>query len=275
MNIIGIGEAGCKIANCFGQYDQYKIFSIDTDNKSYENFLAVKEQNSHELYESNYQKLNLKDCIGETTLILSGVGDISGCVLRVLQQIKKQKIDVIYIKCTERQLTKEQAIKDKIVFGVLQEYARSNVIGNMYVVSNKSVENILPDISIQNYWKDINNFISNTYHMINVFQRAEPLLSSALNKKETVCIGTFGVVDFKTGNERLFYDIEYPRAKNFYYNINEETLKDKELLHTIRKRTDDLQGDSVTVGFSIYPTTYEHNYVYSTCYASYVQEQKF
>ena len=203
------------------------------------------------------------------------MGDISGCVLRVLQQIKKQKIDVIYIKCTERQLTKEQATKDKIVFGVLQEYARSNVIGNMYVVSNKSVENILPDISIQNYWKDINNFISNTYHMINVFQRAEPLLSSALNKKETVCIGTFGVVDFKTGNERLFYDIEYPRAKNFYYNINEETLKDKELLHTIRKRTDDLQGDSVTVGFSIYPTTYEHNYVYSTCYASYVQEQKF
>ena len=31
MNIVGIGSAGCNIAEVFSQYPQYKIFKIDVD----------------------------------------------------------------------------------------------------------------------------------------------------------------------------------------------------------------------------------------------------
>ena len=31
MNVIGLGDAGCNIADCFSQYPQYKIFKINVD----------------------------------------------------------------------------------------------------------------------------------------------------------------------------------------------------------------------------------------------------
>ena len=31
MNVIGLGDAGCNIADCFSQYSQYKIFKINVD----------------------------------------------------------------------------------------------------------------------------------------------------------------------------------------------------------------------------------------------------
>ena len=33
MNIIGLGKAGCKIAELFKEYPQYTVFKIDSDEK--------------------------------------------------------------------------------------------------------------------------------------------------------------------------------------------------------------------------------------------------
>ena len=33
MNIIGLGKAGCKIAELFKQYPQYTVFKFDSDEK--------------------------------------------------------------------------------------------------------------------------------------------------------------------------------------------------------------------------------------------------
>ena len=71
MNIIGLGRAGCHIAKYFENYDQYKTFCIDEEDKDYRNFIKVKSQISHEEYEKKYKKLNLESLEGETTLILS------------------------------------------------------------------------------------------------------------------------------------------------------------------------------------------------------------
>ena len=88
MNIIGLGRAGCEIARKFENYEQYKIFYVDSENKGYPTFLSVEVQNSHEEYEKKYKKLNLNKCQGKTTFILSGAGKISGCALRLLEQIQ-------------------------------------------------------------------------------------------------------------------------------------------------------------------------------------------
>ncbi len=42
MNIVGIGEAGCRISHYLSRYDAYKTFQVDTKNKRYKNFLKGK-----------------------------------------------------------------------------------------------------------------------------------------------------------------------------------------------------------------------------------------
>ena len=274
MNIIGIGRAGCQIAKNFKIYKQYKVFCVDTENAGYPTFLPVKVQNSHEDYEKNYKTLNLSKCKGQTTVILSGGGKISGCALRLLEQLQKNTVDIIYIKPDETIMSEAVQTRDRITLGVLQEYARSNKINKIFIVSNKCVESITGGVSIKNYWDEVNNIISSTYHMINVFKNTEPLLTTSVASRPTVKIGTFGVVNFESESEKLFYDLKLPRVKNYFYGINDETLEtDKEVLHKIRSFTESKKEERADVGFSIYPTDYDNSYVYSTHFATLVQEQ--
>ena len=110
--------------------------------------------------------------------------------------------------------------------------------------------------------------------MINVFENTEPLLTSSSGAKKTVKIGTFGVVNFETGKEKLFYDLQYPRQRKYFYGINSDTLdSDKEILHKIRSFVESAKEEKTDAGFSVYSTDYDDNYVYSVHLASYVQEQ--
>jgi len=273
MNILGLGNAGCQIAKYFENYEKYKVFYIDTENKEYPTFLSVKTQNSHEDYEKKYKALNLNKCKGETTLILSGSGKISGCALQILDQLQKLPIKIIYIKSDEATMSELARTRDKIVLGILQEYARSNMLEKIYIVSNKNVESIVGDVTITSYWDEINNVIASTYHMINVFEKTEPLLASNPSLKETIKVGTLGVVNFKTGKEKVFYDLQFPRVRKYFYGINKETMNNKKILNEVRNFVDSKKEEKLDAGFSIYPTDYDDNYVYSTHYASYIQEQ--
>jgi len=173
MNIVGLGQAGCKIAKELENYSQYKQYYIDVKNEGYDNFHPIKEQFFHQDYEKNYKKLNLKNCKGETTVILSGVGNISGCVLRLLEQLKNNPLNVLYVKADESPILDGQAVKDKIVSQVLQQYARSGKIQRIYMFSNKNTEEIVGDLSIKNYWNQINNAIASTFHMYNIFNNTD------------------------------------------------------------------------------------------------------
>jgi len=275
MNIIGLGLAGCQIAKNFENYEQYKVFCIDVEDKGYPAFLSIEYQKSHEDYEKSYKELSLDDCRGPTTFIVCGAGDVSGCSLRVLEQIKENPITLIYIRADQLQLSPEQKLKDKVLFNVMQQYTRSAMFENMYIIDNSMVEITLEKISIKTYWKDINNIISSTYHMLNVFKNTEPLLASSSSKPSTVRIGTLGFVNYETNKEKLFYDIQFPRSINYFYGINEETLEeDKNILHNIRHFTKQKVSEKIAVNFSIFSTLYDHNYIYSTRYASFIQEQK-
>jgi len=275
MNIVGLGNAGCQIAKNFKNYGQYKVFCIDVEDKGYPTFLPLEYQKSHEDYEKNYKTLDLDDCHGATTFIVCGSGDVSGCALRVLEQLRENPTTLIYIRADKSQLSHEQGLKDKVTFNVTQNYARSTLLENMYIIDNSKVESALEQISIKTYWQDINNIISSTYHMLNVFNNTEPLLASTSPKPDFVRIGTLGLVNYETSKEKLFYDIEYPRSKNYFYGINEETLeKDREILHNIREFIKQEATEKIAANFSIFSTSYEHNYIYSTHYASFIQEQK-
>jgi cell division GTPase FtsZ len=51
MNIIGLGQAGCNIAEHFKRYAQYNVFKIDTGLKKEKGVYALEHQNTPEDYE--------------------------------------------------------------------------------------------------------------------------------------------------------------------------------------------------------------------------------
>ena len=58
MNIIGLGAAGCNIADGFAQYPQYNVFKIDVGLVKGKGCYPIPESDSAEAYESD--ALNLK-----------------------------------------------------------------------------------------------------------------------------------------------------------------------------------------------------------------------
>ena len=121
MNVIGFGKAGCKIAKGFEKFNQYSVFYINTQQDGHGPYIKVAEQNSHEDYEKKYVPTNLLINDEPVTFIICGAGVMSGCVLRVLEEFKKNKITVLYIKPDSAGLSKKAKMLDRVTFGVLQQ----------------------------------------------------------------------------------------------------------------------------------------------------------
>ena len=275
MNILGLGTAGCKIAKKLENYPQYNTFFIDVKNDGgYKNFFKIEEESTHEDYESNYKSINLQNIIGETTLVTAGTGKITGLLLRLLEQLKNHKLTVLYIKPDMSTASENAVLREKVVFGILQQYARSSLLSRLYIVSNIATEAVLEKVSVVNYWDDINDVISSTFHMLNVFENTEPLLSTFTEVKKTNQIATLGVVGYKNLDEKIFYDLQKPRLKKYFFGISEKTLnEEKDLLQKIRSYVKDRSEERCNACFAIYSTNYEQDYVYVAQYASLIQEQ--
>jgi len=270
--IIGLGNTGCNIAMKFMDYPQYKTICIDTEDKKYENFVKINRQASHEDYERNYTRLDLSGVAGSPTLIVGGSGFISGASLRILEQLDNKEVEIIYIHPDLETITEKGRTRDKITSQVLQQYTRSGVFKRIYLVDNTKVEDIVGDVSIKDYWDKMNEVIASTVYMTNVFSHIEPIMSTFSNVPASARISTLGIVDIDNGEEKLFYDLESPREKLYYYAINEEKTKEKsDLFKTIIGQVKSKSEERVRSSYSIYSTKYDDNYVYTTYHASMIQ----
>ena len=91
----------------------------------------------------NYSPLKLKNCKGETLVVLSGAGKISGLTLRLLNQLKDNDICILYIKPNKEDMSQQAMLRHRATMGVLQQYARSDVFKRMYVIDNEVVDTLM------------------------------------------------------------------------------------------------------------------------------------
>ena len=81
MNVIGLGKAGCAIADKFGEHPQYKIYKIDVGLEG-ERCYGIKEQPGPEEYEANtpsFKKFFGK-ISGEALFVVGGWDLFQQCV---------------------------------------------------------------------------------------------------------------------------------------------------------------------------------------------------
>lgn len=275
--IIGLGQAGCAITKKMMRYPQYNTFLIDTEEHQHRNFIQIQKQHSHEAYETNFPDLRnfFKDAQAPYTLILGGSGTISGGTLKLLETLESKDITVLYIKPDVDLLSDIKQKQERVVFQILQQYSRSNLLKRMFVVSNNTCEKIIGDLTIKNFYDKINELISSTYHMYNVFKHTEPIMQTQGPPLDTAKIATFGFID-KENQENMLYDLKFPREKHYYYSICNKSFEEKtNLLPEIKQQIRERLDAKVKVSYSIYKNNYDQDYIYAAYFASMIQEENY
>jgi hypothetical protein len=265
--IVGLGKAGCAIADKFAQYPQYKIYKIDSEglDEQNNNDYLIERYDHPEKYEKYPPLLNsLSSKVTDDILfIVSGSGCISGACLQILKHLVGKNINILYIKPDLEFLGNLNIEQERLVRNVLQEYTRSGIFNRMYLIDNTKIEQVLGEVPIVGYYDRLNNLIVSTFHMINVYNHQPPVHSTPFDINETTKISTFGIIDIESGEEKLFFSLDEINEKCYYYAINSKTLEtDGKLLRNLTDSINKNIDKDVKAGFRIHPTSYEQNYGY-------------
>jgi len=277
QTVIGLGQAGFNIATGFAKYPQYNVYTLDSEAQHTPNHFLLPKCANHEEYESRTPDLSgyFKEIPeGEEVLfIIGGGGTVSGASLAILQQLQKCKIHLLYIK-PDISLVSEQRMKqERVVFNILQEYARSSVFERIILIDNMELDRIAGGAPVIGYYKELNKILISALHMINVFTHSEAVMNTIAKPLEMTRITTVGVLDVEKNEEKLFFPLTATREKSYYYAVNNETLKtDRELFKTITGQLKEkIIEDKLKISYGIYSTQYKKNYGFLIARSSMVQ----
>ena len=273
--IVGVGSAGCNIADMFAQYPQYLTYKLDVGLKRTKTTYPLKEHQKFEDYEEKLPSLKtfFKDVVGEVLFIVAGAGKVSSSSLHILEYLKKYKIHILYIKPAIALLSEQQTKLERLVYNVFQQYARSGVFERMYIVSNEEVEHLVGDISVKNYHEKINEMVVSTLHMINVYKNNESVSDTFCSLPAGTRITTIGMSDLEKNEDKMFFSLDNVSDIVYYYAYNKDKLEsDFELMSKIKKAVSNKKEEGLRVTYGIYETDYKQDYVYCLNHSSVIQK---
>ena len=292
MDVIGLGEAGCNIAECFKKYPQYNIYKIDVGVESDFDFINhyddgsgrvnsyfnVPKQRNAEDYEHNAPDLthffkNLRD---EVIFIVGGSGSISGMTLSVLSQLRDKKIFLLYVRPKLKSLSGDTKLLERATFGILQEYARSGLFDRICVVGNDTIANHIGNLPVIGYFDKINDMIATTLHFVNVFERTDHIYGSVEERVPSCRVETMGLLDPETSEEKPFYDLDMVREKSYFYAFrNDRLLNESDLIGKLEGQVEEKRDKWLTrISYRLYSTEYENNFGYFLSRTSKVQGEE-
>ncbi len=259
--IIGLGKWGCLIAEELTEYPEYRIYKIDSD-ISERASLSIGDLGNIEDYENNVDiqevSLYLRSIKPDDKVlfICSGEEKIVGATLPILETIRDTEINVLYL-CPDRDvLSQEQKRDDKIAFNILQEYARSGLFKNMYLIDLPAIEKMVGDVAITEYRKKIANFISYVVAMVNYYDNTDAYMANLISPKNHCRIGTFGISSINPSSEgavNMFFPLDKKTDLHFYYGVPKEDLDgDAQLTSRIKSHVKQHSTDKMAASYSIY-----------------------
>ena len=200
------------------------------------------------------------------TLFITSCGAVSGASLKILQKIHtKTKIKVMYILPQRDDLVGEKLLQNRLLFNVFQEYARSNLLDRVFLVDNSRLSDIMGPVPIMKFWDSMNNLVATTYHMINVFQNTQAIMTTQTKRIDTARVSTFGLLDSENNSEKMFFSLDIPREKSYYYGVPKKQLEeDPNLMEVIRGNLkSNIEHEKMKTTYSVHSTDY--NEIISYC----------
>ena len=262
QTVIGLGKAGCNIADHLSQYPQYQIKKIDVGLKKTKSTFGLKHQDSPELYESTKMPKginNFLEGVMSETLFITSCGSVSGASLKILQKIhNKTKIRIMYIVPQRDDLVGQKLLQNNLLFNVFQEYARSGLLDRVFLVDNHKLSDIIGPVPIMKLWDSMNHMVTTTYHMLNVFQNTQAIMTTQTKRINTARVSTFGLLDSENNQEKMFFDLDIPREKCYYYGVPKKQLEeDPNLMEVIRGNLkSNIEHEKMKTTYSVHSTDY-------------------
>ncbi len=259
IKVVGLGARGCGIAEEFADYPEYRIYKIHSGPNERAS-LSVDQQTDIEQYEKGTDTTEVGAYLrsikpdDDVLFILGGGGPITGRSI-----------------CNNLQ---ERA--DRIVFGVLKEYARSGKYERMILVDTASVEELVGDVSIREYEQKFNNFVAYTMAMINYYHHSDALFDNHTNPTDISRISTFGITSLDpSADVKYLFPLEGFQDIHYYYGIPAEKLEnDQTLMREIKTQTKRLTSTEINTGFSVHSTTFDQVMVLCVAHSKAIQNVK-
>ena len=268
MLIVGLGQAGCNIAELFKQHKQYEVVLLDEGK-------GIKKQKTVEDYDSIEYKPRRKAIKSATEgiLFVCGSGKVSGATLRVLEGLKHVKMTVIYIVPDLEYSSRDEKLRHRVHNNVLQQYARSGMLEELMFLDNKLMLDIAGHGTIYKYFEKVNYLIYSAIHTINYCHNVKAEFGSIHEQKTISKISTLGFGQIEENDEKLFFLLDNITETGYIININEEDLiEDVDLLPTVKAMVGENKALERETSFGIWSTTEDTNYYYVKHYTHFIQE---
>ncbi len=233
ISIVGIGNPACSIVDNFASQKNYKTFKLGSDVETAKDCFKLESFDNPEDYEKNIPNLKkfFKGITDDVQVFVVGASMSSNYALGILQQISDKSIEVFYVKPDVELLTGVPKLVENVMFGVLQEYARSGLFKNLTIVSNLEIEKNLDNVSIKGYYDSINSTIFSAVHYLNFFTYTEPEIGQMSRPSSVNRIRSIGILDAKSIKENWLFSLDNPREICYYICINDEKLEKQAGLH--------------------------------------------
>ena len=290
--IVGLGEAGCNIADQFAKYPQYRVYKIDNGLESFKDLVVddlddpnrrvsnfnMPKQESSEAYEKHcpFMKGFFSDLTSsdDVLFIVGGGGNIAGASLRIMETIKDCKLSVMYIKPDLRLIGGKKYMLNRISFNILQEYARSGLFERIYLTYNPALEEAIGGAPVKGYFDKLNIILTSAVHTVNVFENTKPIFENKSATESHTRLSSYGIVDSETGKEKLFFPLDSIEEKCYYIGVNKEALEDddffKELKENMREKA---EKEDVKISYIINESKFDYSYVYVLAHSSEIQTE--
>ena len=267
MVVIGIGTAGCKIANCFSKGHKKILIGPDKFPKICKTV---------EDYESKCPSLKKELTFSqkECWVFVCGASKTSGATLRILEKIKNKKLNVVYMVPDSLLSTPTQLKQDRVAFNVLQEFARSGLLNSIYLVSNIALVDVAGEGPISDIYRDANSIITNIIETIEYFKKEEPVLGAIAETKEVSRIKTFSVGTLDNDQEKLLFPLDNITETGYMYSINEDELnQENDLLMSIKDKVAQDKENNLLSSFAIFSSPHEKSFYYAIKSTHFIQEK--
>jgi len=270
MVVIGIGKAGCNICDSVSKISKIQTVKLDAGE-------GLPQCSSHEEYDSSVPKLarrlKLKDA-KKVWVVVCGAGKVSGVTLSVLEQIKGREVNVAYIHPDPFLCTPLQQKQNKVVFNVLQEFARSGLIDSLYLFSNKHLEGVVGEDTVINFFDKINDAIANAIVSIEHFGASEPIIGGHHDADEISRIRTVSLKQLSETQENFYFPLDNITESCYLYSVASDEIKNnKNLLTTIREQVILDKERGVKSSFGVFENSSDYSYFYSLKYTHFIQKE--
>ena len=278
--VIGLGRLGCAIAEELTAYPEYRIYKIDTDIQE-RGSLAIGDLGDMSDFEAGLdteevgiylRSIKKKD---QVLLVVEGGDPISGAALKVLQAVNHASLNVLYVAPDRQMISETQKRDDKIAFNVLQEYARSGLFSQIFLINKPQIEDLAGEVPVSEYEKTLSYFVAYVVAMINFFNHTSPILANKIQPRPVARIATYGVSSLDEDNQgvNLLFPLSTPTDIHFFYGIPKKELDgDSSLVKRIKQHVRNYKTDDVASSFSVYETTLDSLIVLCLAYSSHIQE---